>query len=76
MQRIPEYIKEYTPILGFLLLITALILEIVSAFQFKQLDPGNNSNMKTSNVLSFKKYHNLAIVFSIVGFAFLISNKT
>ena len=65
---LPQVITGYFPLLGLIMLLIALILEIVSAAQFKDLDPPA-IGQKTSDTYSFAKYHDMAIVFSIIGLA-------
>ena len=66
---LPSNLSRYLPYVGILMLLLAVIFEIISAMDYKDLDKSKS----TTDALSFNKYHNLALIFSICGVAFMVA---
>lgn len=64
---LPPIISAYLPHVGLLMLLLAIIFEIISAADYTNMDP--------SNPLAFAKYHNLALIFAIIGLALLVTGS-
>ena len=68
---LPSSFTEYFPVVGILMLLVAVILEIVSAVQYKELDT-RSAGQTVSDTVSFAKYHNMALLFAVVGLALIM----
>ena len=62
-------LSRYLPYAGILMLILAIVFESISAIDYKNLDKSKS----TTDALSFNKYHNLALIFSICGVALMVA---
>ncbi len=62
-------LSRYLPYAGILMLLLSIVFEIISAIDYKNLDKSKS----TTDALSFNKYHNLALIFSICGVALMVA---
>ena len=71
---LPPVISAYLPHIGLLMLLLAIIFEIISAADYTNMDPSNPTK-QASITLAFAKYHNLALIFAIIGVALLVAGS-
>lgn len=71
-----KQITQLFPYFGMLFFLLAIVFEIVSAMEYKTVDATDWATKGKQNVdklLNIPKYHDLALIFSIIGVGLFVS---